>query len=44
MQKILNPKYKSRYVRAICMGDRQCEIKVDVDTEIGKKQDAEKST
>ncbi|WAC03995.1 MAG: hypothetical protein OS112_05825 [Methanoregula sp.] len=28
-QKNLNPKYKSRFVRAMCMGDRQCEIKVD---------------
>lgn len=28
-QKIMNPKYKSRFVRAMCMGDRQCEIKID---------------
>jgi hypothetical protein len=28
-QKIMNPHYKSRFVRAMCMGDRQCEIKVD---------------
>jgi len=28
-QKIMNPEYKSRFVRAMCMGDRQCEIKID---------------
>lgn len=41
-QKNLNPKYASRYVRAMCMGDRQCEIKVEVDTEKPKKQEAKK--
>jgi hypothetical protein len=41
-QKKLNPKYASRYVRAICMGDRQCEIKVGMDAEKKSKQDAEK--
>jgi hypothetical protein len=44
MQKTLNPEYKSRYVRAMCMGDRQCEIKVDVDKEKTEKQYAKKST
>jgi len=37
-QKSLNPEYKSRFVRAICMGDRQCEIKVDKDDEGNKKE------
>ena len=27
-QNRLNPKFESRYVRAMCMGDRQCEIRV----------------
>jgi predicted ArsR family transcriptional regulator len=38
-QKELNKNYKSRYVRAICMGDRQCEIKVDREPERGEKTD-----
>ena len=38
-QKSLNPKYKSRFVKAMCMGDRQCEIKVDRDAEHTKKQE-----
>jgi hypothetical protein len=41
-QKSLNPKYKSRFVRAMCMGDRQCEIKVDKEEE-GKKKETKKS-
>jgi hypothetical protein len=28
-QKILNPKFNSRFVRAVCMGDRQCEFKIE---------------
>lgn len=28
-QQQFNPHYSSRFVRAICMGDRQCEIKVE---------------
>jgi hypothetical protein len=39
-QKNLNPHYKSRYIRALCMGDRQCEIKVDREPEHGKKTDS----
>jgi hypothetical protein len=39
-QKNLNPNYKSRYVRAQCMGDRQCEIKVDRELEREKKTDS----
>jgi hypothetical protein len=38
VQKNLNPNYKSRYVRAMCMGDHQCEIKVDKDAEQEKKK------
>jgi hypothetical protein len=38
MQKSLNPGFKARYVRAMCMGDRHCEIKVDKDTEQVKKE------
>ena len=41
-QKSLNPEYKSRFVRAMCMGDRQCEIKVDKEEE-GKKKETKKS-
>jgi hypothetical protein len=41
-QKELNKSYKSRYVRAICMGDRQCEIKVDRGPEYVKEQDPKK--
>jgi hypothetical protein len=40
-QKSLNLKYKSRFVRAMCMGDRQCEIKVDRDAEHTQKQEPE---
>ena len=36
---LLNKNYTARYVRAMCMGDRQCEIKIEV-----QKQDAEKNT
>jgi hypothetical protein len=32
-QKAMNPKYSSRFVRAMCMGDRQCEIKVEPEKE-----------
>lgn len=35
-QKGFNPKYASRFVRAMCMGDRQCEIRVEPDKEQGK--------
>ena len=34
---VLNKKYSARYVRTLCTGDRQCEIKV----EIGKKPEEE---
>ena len=37
-QKNLNPNYKSRFVRAMCMGDRQCEIKIDKEEEAQKKE------
>ena len=40
--KKLNPKYSSRYVRAMCMGDRQCEIRVGIDKEESKKHANEK--
>jgi predicted ArsR family transcriptional regulator len=43
-QKSLNKNYKSRYVRALCMGDRQCEIKVERDEEQEKKPDPQKQT
>jgi hypothetical protein len=36
-QKKLNPGYSSRFVRAMCMGDRQCEIKIEPDKESQKK-------
>jgi hypothetical protein len=39
-QKDFNPKYASRFVRAMCMGDRQCEIKVEAEkAEENKKVD-----
>jgi len=40
-QNNFNPKYASRFVRAMCMGDRQCEIKVEPEKEPqkGKKMD-----
>jgi hypothetical protein len=41
-QKNLNPKYALRYVRALCMGDRQCEIKIEPEQEPEKVQDAKK--
>ena len=36
-QKKLNPDYSTRFVRAMCMGDRQCEIKIEPDKESQKK-------
>lgn len=36
-QKTMNPKYTSRFVRAMCMGDRQCEIKIEREKEPEKK-------
>jgi hypothetical protein len=38
---VLNRKYSARYVRTLCTGDRQCEIKVEIirKPEEGKKQD-----
>lgn len=41
-QKQLNPRYSSRFVRAMCMGDRQCEIKIEPEKE--EKQKAEAKT
>jgi len=35
--KKMNPDYSSRFVRAMCMGDRQCEIKIEPDKESQKK-------
>ncbi|OPY36688.1 MAG: hypothetical protein A4E35_01795 [Methanoregula sp. PtaU1.Bin051] len=41
-QKNLNRKYGSRFVRAMCMGDRQCEIKVEAEKgEEQKRSDKE---
>ena len=36
-QKKMNPEFSSRFVRAMCMGDRQCEIKIEPDKEALKK-------
>lgn len=41
-QKKMNPKYSSRFVRATCMGDRQCEIKIEKEKE-PEKQPAKKN-
>ena len=35
--KKMNPDYSSRFVRAMCMGDRQCEIKIEPEKESLKK-------
>ncbi|HPD75234.1 MAG TPA: hypothetical protein PKZ65_04165 [Methanoregulaceae archaeon] len=37
-QNRFNPKYESRFVRAMCAGDRQCEIKIQVRKEEKKSQ------
>jgi hypothetical protein len=36
-QKKLNPEYSSRFVRSMCLGDRQCEIKIEPEKDWGKK-------
>jgi len=36
-QKALNPAYSARFVRAMCMGDRQCEIRIEPEEEPEKK-------
>ena len=36
-QKCMNPGYSSRFVRAMCMGDRQCEITIEPDKGPEKK-------
>ena len=38
-QKSMNPAYSARFVRAMCMGDRQCEIKLEPEKEPEKKPD-----
>ncbi len=40
-QKALNPKFSSRFVRAMCMGDRQCEIRIEPEKEGSEKADME---
>lgn len=42
VQKNINPGYSSRFVRAMCMGDRQCEIKVEPDK--GKERTPNKTS
>jgi hypothetical protein len=36
-QKTMNPNFTSRFVRAMCMGDRQCELKIEPEKEPEKK-------
>lgn len=36
-QKKMNPNFSSRFVRAMCMGDRQCELKIEPEKEPRKK-------
>jgi hypothetical protein len=36
-QKQMNPDHSSRFVRAMCMGDRQCEIKIEPEKKTGEK-------
>jgi hypothetical protein len=35
-QKQLNPDHSSRFVRTMCMGDRQCEIKIETGNKTGE--------
>lgn len=39
-QNILNRKFTSRFVRAMCMGDRQCELKIEPVQETEEKKNA----
>ncbi len=39
---LLNKKYRARFVRTMCTGDRQCEIKVEIDPEPDVKKEPEK--
>ena len=32
-QNAMNPRYSARFVRAMCMGDRQCEIRIEPEKE-----------
>ena len=41
---LLNRKYSARYVRTICTGDRQCEIKVEINKEPDTLKDEQKKT
>jgi hypothetical protein len=36
-QKAMNPAFSSRFVRAMCMGDRQCEIRIEPEKEPEKE-------
>lgn len=36
-QKQMSPDHSSRFVRAMCMGDRQCEIKIEPEKKTGEK-------
>ena len=42
-QKAMNPAFSSRFVRAMCAGDRQCEIRIDPEKNPAKKPDAHTS-
>ena len=39
---LLNNAYTARYVRTMCMGDRQCEIKIEVGKPVVEKNPAKK--
>lgn len=39
---LLNKKYRARFVRTLCTGDRQCELKVEIDPEPDVKKEPER--
>jgi len=39
---LLNRKYRARFVRTMCTGDRQCELKVEIDPEPDVKKETGK--
>lgn len=41
-QNAVNPAYSARFVRAMCMGDRQCEIRIEPEKEPAKKPEDKK--
>jgi len=42
-QKAMNPEYSARFVRSMCMGDRQCEIRIEPEKKPEKKPEERKT-